>query len=154
MQRDVYWDSLKFILIFLVVYVHVLTIDYAAGSINRAIFNFINLFIMPLFVFISGRFSQINDKDRYVKGIIKLVETFFVFQLLQVLCRYITHRGDFSLIHFIIYPEMSLWYIQCLVYWRLVILATQRIVLVGRPGGGNFDNFFRDVSIVRIYADR
>ena len=63
--RDSYWDTLKFVLIFLVVYGHVLAIDNEEGSVNRAVFNLIFCFHMPLFVFVSGRFSQVNDEKRY-----------------------------------------------------------------------------------------
>jgi len=121
MVRDTYWDSLKFLLIFLVVYGHVLTIDYAPLSVNRGVFNFIFLFHMPLFIFISGRFSQLRDRKRYLEGIGRLIETYVVFQILHIIARYFMHRGVFTLEHILVYPEMTMWYLQCLVYWRLLI---------------------------------
>ena len=61
MKRDLYWDSLKFVLIFLVVYGHTIETYSPDGSINRAIYNLIYVFHMPLFIFISGYFSKKYD---------------------------------------------------------------------------------------------
>ena len=58
--RDSYWDCLKFYLIFLVVLGHTLELSNNEGTVNRAVYNCIYLFHMPLFVFISGRFSHIR----------------------------------------------------------------------------------------------
>ena len=120
-RRDPFWDVVKCVLIFLVVYGHVLTIDRPDGSINRAIFNLIFLFHMPLFIFISGRFSQINDRRRYKQGIVRLVETYIVFQIIHIICRLVVNRGSFSIVNAIVYPEMTMWYLQCLIYWRLLV---------------------------------
>lgn len=122
MKRDVYFDSLKFFLIFTVVYGHVLTIDYEVGSVNRAIRNFIYLFHMPLFIFISGRFSQIRDRKKYGGGILRLFETYVVFQIIHIFSRYFMHKGNFELEHMLVIPEMAMWYLLCLIYWRLMVL--------------------------------
>lgn len=63
-KRDVYWDSLKFFLIALVVIGHFTELNNPVGSINRVIFNFIYLFHMPLFVFVSGRFSHMKNNKK------------------------------------------------------------------------------------------
>lgn len=59
--RDSYWDSLKFYLILLVVLGHTLEIVVTDGSFSRALYNSIYLFHMPLFIFVSGRFSHVKD---------------------------------------------------------------------------------------------
>lgn len=82
-ERDAYWDSLKFVLIFLVVLGHVLEINYPEGSLNRGLYNFIYMYHMPLFVFVSGYFSKIRNKDKYKKGIIRLFETYVIFQIIR-----------------------------------------------------------------------
>lgn len=58
MKRDLYWDSLKAILIILVVYGHMISPYAPDGSFNRAMCSFIYTFHMPLFIFISGRSSD------------------------------------------------------------------------------------------------
>ena len=67
MKRDLYWDSLKFVLIFFVVYGHIIAHYSELSRINMATYNYIYLFHMPLFVFVSGRFSHIRDKQKYKK---------------------------------------------------------------------------------------
>ena len=50
MKRDIYWDSLKFVLIFLVVYGHIAPRYLEGSQFNMAIYNFIYMFHMPMFV--------------------------------------------------------------------------------------------------------
>ena len=69
-ERDIYWDSLKYLLIVFVVWGHFTEINNPVGSINRVIFNFIYLFHMPLFVFVSGRFSHLKDKTNIAKALL------------------------------------------------------------------------------------
>ena len=87
-QRNGYWDSLKFFLIFLVVFGHVNGLCREISTLNLAVDNFIYLFHMPLFVFISGRFSVIRNRGGYKTKIIKLLETFLVFHLLWCLINF------------------------------------------------------------------
>lgn len=119
MKRDNYWDSLKFVLIFLVVYGHV-TPRYLEGSqFNMAIFNFIYMFHMPLFIFVSGRFSHIRDRKRYLKGIFKLFETYVVFQIIRTTFQVLL-GGELG-IDCLYTPQWTLWYLVALIYWRLMI---------------------------------
>lgn len=59
-ERDPYWDSLKFILIFIVVYGHMIETCVEISSFNQDTYNFIYIFHIPLFVFISGQFSRMK----------------------------------------------------------------------------------------------
>lgn len=114
-NRESYWDSLKFFLILCVVFGHFLELNNPVGTINRSIFNFIYLFHMPLFVFVSGRFSQMRDKTKYRKSFLRLLETLIIFQLAAIFL-----FGDFSLGWFA-GPWFHLWYLLSLIFWRLVI---------------------------------
>ena len=51
MKRDKFWDSLKFILIFFVVYGHIIETYTEYSSFNQAMYNFIYIFHMPFFMF-------------------------------------------------------------------------------------------------------
>ena len=82
-ERDNFWDSLKFLLIFFVVYGHMIETYAPDGYFNRAMYNFIYIFHMPFFMFISGRFSQIRDRAKYKKTIVRLFETYLVFQTIR-----------------------------------------------------------------------
>lgn len=124
MKREHYWDSLKFILMFLVVCFH--TIEYYApdGSWNRAFYTVFSLFHMPLFIFISGRFSHINDRRKYLIGVGRLLETYLVFQAIKCFIPAIWHGNlSFHTVYvFIVSPRWTLWYLLSLICWRLVIV--------------------------------
>ncbi|WP_369077386.1 acyltransferase family protein [Fibrobacter sp. HC4] len=58
--RDKSLDALKYMLIVCVIFGHCLGNYYENSAICRGIYNFINLFHMPLFIFLSGYFSKIQ----------------------------------------------------------------------------------------------
>ena len=120
MERDKYWDSLKFVLIFLVVYGHIVAHYLGKSHFNMAIFNLIYLFHIPLFIFISGRFSHIKDIKKYKKGIVRLVETYVVFQIIRTIASVLFEKAVLSWDCLII-PNWILWYHVALIYWRLMV---------------------------------
>ncbi len=120
MERDKYWDSLKFILIFFVVYGHIAPHYLGNSHFNMAIYNLIYFFHMPLFIFISGRFSHIRDIKKYKRGIIRLAETYVVFQILRTIASVLFENAELSWDCLII-PNWILWYIQVLIFWRLMV---------------------------------
>ena len=119
MKRDKFWDSLKFILIFFVVYGHMIETYTPDGSFNRAMYNFIYTFHMPFFMFISGRFSQIKDRKKYLNGIILILETYIVFQIIRCI-KPIIAGGTIS-ISDLISPKGTLWYIAYLAIYRFIM---------------------------------
>ena len=120
MKRDVFWDSLKFVLIFFVVYGHMIETYAPNDSFNRAMYNFIYTFHMPFFMYISGLFSQINDRAKYRRGILMILETYIVFQLIRCI-KPILNGGTFFLDYHLLYPKGTLWYLAYLVVYRLFI---------------------------------
>ena len=121
MERDSYFDSLKWGLIVLVIYGHMISHNYyPGGSFGRAMYNTLYLFHMPLFVFLSGRFSQLNDRKRYRKGILRLLESSFVFQVLHTLYNVMQGYG-FSLSAFLLQPAYAMWYLLSLFSWRMMV---------------------------------
>lgn len=125
--RDAYWDSLKFVLIALVVYGHF--VHLPAGRWTRAVYLCIYMFHMPLFVFVSGRFSRIRDRTRYWRGICRLLETFLVFHAGWAL---VLFAGGVPLGELLTKPVSPYWYLPALACWRTgVALSTRRF----SPGG-------------------
>ena len=133
MERDSYFDSLKWGLIILVIYGHMISNNYyPGGSFGRAMYNTLYLFHMPLFVFLSGRFSQLNDRKRYRKGMLRLLESYFVFQVLLTL--YNVMQGyDFSLSEFLLQPVYVMWYLISLISWRLMVYFMGDNVMLRYP---------------------
>lgn len=114
-ERDGFWDVAKLLLMILVVYGHLISF-WIGEALNLAAYNSIYFFHMPLFVFISGRFSVIKDKQRYQSRLLSYCETYLVFQFLYtifygILCR------QWSLDSLLV-PEGIMWYLLSLVFWR------------------------------------
>ena len=134
-NRDKYWDTLKFLLIFFVVYAHTIAGFHPNGSLNNAIYSFIRVFHMPLFIFISGRFSHIRDLDIYKLGILRIFETYIVFQFIRwSMSRLLSGSISFDLIlSFLLNPQYTLWYLICLIYWRLIVMLIPQSLLLKKP---------------------
>ena len=71
-NRSAYWDNMKGVLMLLVVFAHILfqLQDYS-DTINCTV-DYIYMFHMPAFVFISGYFGK-SERSHSFESIIKLV---------------------------------------------------------------------------------
>ncbi|MDR0971078.1 MAG: acyltransferase family protein [Bacteroidales bacterium] len=117
MERDKYIDTLKFVLIFLVVLGHVIA-PYIDDPINRTAKNFIFLFHMPLFIFISGYFSKTTDYTKFKKSILRLFETLLIFQLIYRMPDIINLSFSWQ---DLITPRWTLWYLLSLIFWKIFV---------------------------------
>ncbi len=125
-NRDLKLDGLKFIMIFLVILGHLSYNDWGL-SINRMIYSF----HMPVFVFLSGYFtSPSTDREKQLKWLKKTLLIYLIAQLAYVVLdvgfdyakALIKHESiDTSLLSWrdLIVPRIALWYLVCLIYWRL-----------------------------------
>lgn len=110
---------------FLVVLGHVLPIDRT--GFNLATYNLIFSFHMPLFIFISGYFTKIDDKNKFWSGIGKLAETFIVFTLIHI--GILLLQGGSFKFSWLIVPRWTLWYLVSLIFWRIMLYFTPATVL-------------------------
>ena len=113
-------------MIFFVVLGHLDYNDYGLGM-NRMI----SAFHMPIFVFLSGYFSsQETETDKQKKWLKKILIIYAVAQLAHFLLSILLEHAsstyhnepfDTSIItwRILISPKLALWYLICLVYWRL-----------------------------------
>ena len=107
MERDNRIDALKGVLITLVVLGHCLL----WGGQKSSVANWIYLFHMPFFVFLSGYLSHANSKS-YWKGVLAVAESYIVYQLIKgVLYGY-------SPLAMITTPAPMMWYLFALIVWR------------------------------------
>ena len=119
-QRNGYWDSLKFLLIYMVVLGHVVGPYRLESQLNLSLVHMIYLFHMPLFVFISGHFSVIRKREGYKHKMLRLLETFLVFHLTWCLIDFFVFFKPIT-ITTLISPGHALWYLLSLISWRLLI---------------------------------
>lgn len=160
-ERNPFWDSLKYLLIFIVVYGHMIETCVSNSPFNQAMYNFIYLFHMPLFVFISGHFSHIKNKRKYLLGMLYIIETYLVFQFARCI-QPVFSGGSISLVPDIFIPKGILWYLACIVLWRMIIFVANEswltrnkwIVLLSFIGMGLGVGFIKipDGTLIRFFS--
>ncbi len=118
-NRDPFLDNAKILLILLVVLGHIISLD--KGRVSVASFEWIYSFHMPLFVFISGFFTRLGRRDKFVSQIIKLTETYIVFTLIHVCISYFLLGKGLNIKSVLLVPRWTLWYLLSLIWWRLIL---------------------------------
>ena len=111
-MRDGRIDSLKGVLIALVVWGHCCLYGIPQDSVKIVIANYVYLFHMPFFVFLSGYFTYPNSKS-FWKGMLIIFESYVVFQFIKGFIQ------GYSLIDYLTIPAPMMWYLWALLIWRL-----------------------------------
>ena len=131
-KRDYRIDSVKFGLIVLVVTGHVMERQsYDSMTGVAPLWNLIYIFHMPLFVFISGYFSKKKDMGHFWPSLRRLIEPLILFQIFWLTRLYLT-RGIFS-VEALLTPQLGLWYLLCLIYWRCMLQCLPDKLLHNKP---------------------
>lgn len=109
-------DTIKAVLIVLVVFAHTLERCKFAGIHDVIVlYNFIVLFHMPMFLFISGYLTHVKQPSSYRNGVLRIIETFIVFDIIRIL--FVEGAGS---IQNILTPRWTLWYLVTLAYYRII----------------------------------
>lgn len=116
-ERLWHLDNEKAILMFLVVLGHFL----APASGYKTEYQFIYIFHMPCFIFVSGYFSKKDVK--VVDAFCKYLAPYLVFQTFYILLGHFLHTptGSSDLIGYITSPFHALWYLAALFCWTLIL---------------------------------
>lgn len=75
---------------------------------------------MPLFVLLSGYFSKTINWEKFKKGALRQIESYFIASLLVYVLS--THT-----LNEFINPTQANWYLLSLILWRLIIVVSQEI---------------------------
>ncbi len=126
-ERNVFFDSLKFFLIALVILGHLIEVN-VRGRFETALYNMIYTFHMPLFIFVSGYFTKRYDNDKvFLIKTLRLIETYVVFQLLFSLLSLFQNSITATMLY---RPWWILWYLFSLIIWRTLIkFAPSKLLL-------------------------
>jgi fucose 4-O-acetylase-like acetyltransferase len=120
-NRNAFFDNLKFILIFFVIFAHTLTQLVKSAPIIEVLYTYIYSFHMFLFIFVSGYFSKKIGTSGFKKYdavklmliyIISYLGYFFYSQVIPGL-----HPTNFDLT----VPYDVLWYLVSLLAWRVFL---------------------------------
>lgn len=119
-ERDYYFDNLRLLLIFLVVFAHVIGSLSKIYAINFLV-RYIYLFHMPAMIFVTGYFSKKTIKNgKIVKN--KLFNYFLLYFVFQIIFTLISHDS------FGIYrSQFGLWYLQIIMLYTLLLPMLARV---------------------------
>ncbi|WP_346291444.1 acyltransferase family protein [Sphaerothrix gracilis] len=122
-KRDLYWDSAKAWLLYLVILGHFTKGQLEYSATLSGLTTFIYAFHMPVFIFISGLFSKKIVSPRF-KEIGSLLAVYVIFQAIYAV--YFQSLGKpASLNPF--QPNDHLWYLFALFAWRTFIPYFRKI---------------------------
>ena len=130
MARDNRIDTLKGLLIILVIMGHFITTLNNVNLVNHAVMGLIYIFHMPLFILISGYFTKRPDQQtprEMWRGVLNLTITLAIFQVLN--CIYVYFAGRDVIMAMKDFPFGVLWYLLSLIYWRIILYYTPKSLL-------------------------
>ncbi|WP_174733703.1 acyltransferase family protein [Mesobacillus harenae] len=125
-QRDYYFDNAKFILIFLVVFGHLLQTFIKDHQFMSNLYKVIYTFHMPAFILVSGYFAKGYNKTGYIPKIAKkLIFPYLLFQMIySVFYYYLFNKSQ--LVIDPLNPHWSLWFLISLFCWNIMLLIFAR----------------------------
>lgn len=117
MQRNLFTDSSKGLLIFLVVIGHAIEPLRLNHPALYLLYGLIYSFHMPLFIFIAGQHSRNLDKQRHVAYTHFLVPYIVLNTLWYAFTSLATSHIEFSLLN----PGWVLWFLLSMFFWKIMI---------------------------------
>lgn len=126
MNREPIIDNAKFVLIFLVVFGHVIQPFKSELASIELLYHWIYLFHMPAFIFLSGFFAKgLGNKGYLSKLSKKLLLPYLIFHLFYT-CYYLV-LGVEGWELTILKPRWSLWFLLSLFCWHLMLIIFKKI---------------------------
>lgn len=127
MERTAYFDNAKFILIFLVVFGHMIQPFVSQSQDLNTLYTWIYTFHMPAFIFLSGFFAKGNGNIQYILKLAKkLVIPYIIFQVLYTAYYFFIGKSNWLTDH-IFYPHWSLWFLFSLFCWHLLLILYRKM---------------------------
>ncbi len=120
-SRNARFDNLKLILIVLVVLGHALELAWGGRPLLRAVWQWIYLFHMPLFAFVSGYFTRGDlDSKRMFSAFCRLIVPYFLFMILYRLFLYFMQNGNVLTLN-LFHSYDLMWFLPALFFWRMSV---------------------------------
>lgn len=114
-------DNIKALLIFLVVFGHLIEINIRNDHFLRSIWIFIYSFHMPMFALVSGMFSKSALEEKQSLQLLKnIIVPLLAFELLYESIEVLS-KGSLSVYTGLLAPYWMLWYLLSLLCWRLLL---------------------------------
>lgn len=120
MKRDAFFDNAKLLLIFLVVFGHMIQPFIEDSYMVKTLYMWIYTFSMPTFIFLAGFFAKGSGNKTYIINLAKkLLLPYFIFQLLYT--GYYFFIGKTAWQTNIFQPHWSLWFLFSLFSWHILL---------------------------------
>jgi fucose 4-O-acetylase-like acetyltransferase len=120
MERNAFFDNAKLLLIFFVVFGHMIQ-PYIDGSVGlHTLYTWIYTFHMPAFIFLAGFFAKGFGSKGYILNLSKkLLLPYVIFQLIYSSYYYLIGKSEW--LTDIFYPHWSLWFLISLFSWHILL---------------------------------
>ncbi|MGE8206443.1 acyltransferase family protein [Heyndrickxia sp. NPDC080065] len=129
--RNLYFDNAKLILIFLVVFGHVISPLKENDDFLFTLYAVIFLFHMPAFILISGYFAKGYRKNGYLlKSVKKILLPYLIFQAIYSFF-YFINGDEHSLSFDFLEPHWTLWFLLSLFFWNLLLYVFAKLKWLG-----------------------
>ncbi|WP_053218030.1 acyltransferase family protein [Virgibacillus senegalensis] len=159
MKREAFFDNAKFLLIFLVVFGHLIQPLKTDSAAINILYHWIYLFHMPAFILLSGFFAKGSGSKGYIAKLSKkLLLPYMIFQVFYTIYYFFIGKGDWMTAPF--YPHWSLWFLFSLFCWHLMLIVFSKLsmfkgltaaVMLGLLVG-YFDNIGHSFSLSRTFV--
>lgn len=125
MERNAYFDNAKVILIFLVVFGHMIQPFIGGSEGMNTLYMWIYTFHMPAFIFLAGFFAKGSGNRKYIVNLArKLLVPYLIFQVLYTV--YYLWLGKTGW-QGVFYPQWSLWFLFSLFSWHILLVWFKKI---------------------------
>lgn len=119
LERNALFDNAKLVLIFLVVFGHMIQPFIEGSNGMKTLYMWIYTFHMPAFIFLAGFFAKGSGNRKYiVKLAKKLLVPYIIFQLLYTAYYILLGKSGWQ---GIFYPQWSLWFLFSLFSWHILL---------------------------------
>ncbi|WP_163969450.1 acyltransferase family protein [Oceanobacillus halotolerans] len=126
MERNAYFDNAKAILIYLVVFGHLIQPFVAESHEMNTLYLWIYTFHMPAFIFLAGFFAKGSGNLKYITRLAKkLLVPYIIFQVLYSIFYFIIGKEAWQTGVF--YPHWSLWFLFSLFSWHILLIFFKKI---------------------------
>lgn len=120
MERNAFFDNAKFILIFLVVFGHMIQPFTDGSTTINTLYMWIYTFHMPAFILLAGFFAKGSGNISYILNLIKkLLVPYLIFQLIYTGYYFIIGKSGWQ--NDLFHPQWALWFLFSLFCWHLLL---------------------------------
>ena len=147
-SREYLFDNVKALLIFLVVFAHVLDTAKFPFTIVKTLYMFIYFFHMPAFLFISGYFSKDLEKCRGTALQSYLIPYFIINCISFIQMKYVIMNPEDVLQFRLFTPLFGCWFLLALFILKLLLkdIVRIRFVLIVLAAFGIFSGFSHEFT--------